>query len=77
MAKEENVGMLQEDNGNYSSMRLMCIISLVAAIGAASLVIYGKGGDNGMMIFLIFMVGAYAPKLVQKFIEKYIGQSPL
>ena len=76
MDKERKVvGMFQEDNGNYSSMRLMCVTSLVAAIGAAWLVMQDKGGDSGMMIFMIFMLGAYAPKLVQKFIEKHIGMS--
>lgn len=64
-----SVGCLQEDNGNYSMMRLMSIISLLAAIGFAWLVMNDRGGDNGMTIVCVFLLGAFAPKLVQKFVE--------
>jgi hypothetical protein len=72
-----NSGYFQEDNGSYSSMRLMCFTSLIAAIIFALLTLWisanGKSdGGNGIIIFYGFLVGAFAPKAIQKFAEQKI-----
>ena len=60
---------LQEDNGNQSCMRLMCCVSLLASIVFGLLVTLGKAGPDGITIVIAFLLGAFAPKAVQKFAE--------
>lgn len=61
---------LEDDNGNKSAMRAMSILSLVAAIVFAWLVVTGSGNDSdGLKIVYAFLVAAFAPKVVQKFAE--------
>ena len=74
---EEDSGFFQEDNGTYSSMRLMCFVSLLAAIAFGLLTILlnanGKAdGGNGIYITFGFLISAFAPKAVQKFAEQKI-----
>ena len=57
------MGFFQEDNGNYSSMRLMSVMALLAAIGLAFY------GSNDVIIGL-FLTYAFAPKVIQKAFEK-------
>ena len=61
---------LQDDQGNQSCMRLMCCTSLVAAIAFGAVVVVGKGGPDGVMLVLSFLVAAFAPKAVQKALEQ-------
>jgi hypothetical protein len=61
----------QEDNGNLSSMRLMCFISLIASILFGILTIYTKNQD-GIIVTFGFLLGAFAPKAVQKFAEQKV-----
>ena len=61
----------QEDNGSQSSMRLMCFLSLLASMAFAALTIYTKYTD-GIIITFGFLLGAFAPKAVQKFAEKKV-----
>ncbi len=69
-------GILQEDNGNGSTMRVMCFVSLIAslAIGAATLYVSAKyrGVDPGTGIYMttLFLISAFAPKALQKFAEQ-------
>ena len=65
-------GFLEEDNSSKSSMRLMCFISLLASIGYAVLVRMSALAMNqyDMIIFVGFLVGAFAPKAIQKFAEE-------
>lgn len=64
-------GFLTEDNGNKSSMRLMSIMSLIVAVVFGGFIIYSKTPDpNAMYIFTLFFLGAFCPKLVQKFVEQ-------
>ena len=65
---------LQDDQGNQSCMRLMCCTSLVAAILFGAVVVVGKGGPDGVMLVLSFLVAAFAPKAVQKTLEQKIAQ---
>jgi len=59
----------QEDNGNSSSMRLMCFVSLITAVVCGVLVTIGKGTSDGVIITFGFLIAAFAPKAVQKFAE--------
>lgn len=52
----------EDDNGNLSSMRLYCFIALLVAVALAF-----TGGSFDMVI--LWLVSAFAPKSVQKFIE--------
>lgn len=62
-------GWMQDDNGNKSSMRLMSLFSLIAAIGIAFTSICMNQDHSNLV--LLFLVGAFAPKLFQKFAEKW------
>ena len=75
---EKHVGFFQEDNGSYSSMRLMSFLSLLAAMmfGLLTLLLSSQGksdGGNGIYITFGFLIGAFAPKAIQKFAEQKIG----
>ncbi|TDI74369.1 MAG: hypothetical protein E2O82_04095 [Betaproteobacteria bacterium] len=61
----------QEDNGNLSSMRLMCFISLIASVLFGVLTIY-TGNQDGIIITFGFLLGCFAPKAVQKFTEQKV-----
>jgi hypothetical protein len=69
-------GFLQEDNGSNSATRLMCFTSLINAMGLSWYYVY-KGtaapADTLIIIFL-FVIGAFAPKLIQKFAENKLGK---
>ena len=73
MDENKKRGMMEEDNGNTSSMRVMCMISLIAAIAFAALTLYLDGQEEGLYIFTAFLLGAFAPKAVQKFAEKKVS----
>ena len=68
-AAPPTVGFFQENNGNYSSMRLMSFVSLMAAIGFGIITIL-RGEPEGTYITFGFLIGAFAPKAVQKFAEQ-------
>ncbi len=65
------MNFLQDDKGNASSMRLMCIMSLLAAIGFGYLTMSVIGTDHqtGVQITTLFLIAAFAPKALQKYIE--------
>ncbi len=76
---QQDSGFFQEDNGTYSSMRLMCFISLLAAIMFGLLTVCLKDSsmangtaNNGVFITFGFLISAFAPKAVQKFAEQKI-----
>ncbi len=55
--------MFKEDNGNFSAMRVYCFIALIVAV-----VLTFTGGSFEMVI--LWLVSAFAPKSIQKAIEK-------
>lgn len=58
-----------EANGHLSSMRLMSFISLIQAIAYCNITLFT---DKSMQfeILVIWIVGAFAPKVIQKYAEK-------
>lgn len=61
----------QDDKGNNSSMRMMCFVSLLASIAFGfTSILHPAAGINGLYITFGFLLGAFAPKAVQKFAEK-------
>lgn len=70
LSQDKPVGVLQEDNGNYSAMRLMSFIALISAIFFGSYtLIKPEVKDTGTNLTFIFLTAAFAPKAVQKFAE--------
>ncbi len=73
-------GFLCEDNGNRSSMRLMSMISLIMAGSCAAYTLIAEAQDKpiqtGRELTLIFVIGAFAPKAIQKFAEQKIAAYP-
>ena len=67
--------MFKEDNGNISSLRIMSFTSLMAAILTGCYIVYMNPVDasNGIYIFTAYLVGAFCPKVLQKFAEEKIG----
>ena len=62
---------LSDDDGNPSSMRLMSMLSLVVAALLAAVEVMGWGsGDGNTELVLYFLLGAFAPKAIQKFAER-------
>lgn len=77
-----NSGFFQEDNGSKSLMRLMCFLSLLAAIifGFLTITLSANGkGDSGTGIYITFgfLIGAFAPKVLQKYAEQKISSTSL
>lgn len=64
-------GYLTDDSGHPSSMRLLSAVSLIAAIVFGLIVVLhpGANGPNGLYITVAFLLGAFAPKALQKFAE--------
>jgi hypothetical protein len=64
-------GFLEEDNGNKSSMRLMALIALIAAIIFGVLILLrGDPSGNGLYLTIGFLIAAFCPKAIQKFAEE-------
>jgi len=66
---------LQDDKGNDSSMRLMCMISLFGSLvfGLLTILLEAKSENvSGIYITMGFLVSAFAPKSLQKYIEEKI-----
>lgn len=72
MEENKRVGFLEEDIHTKSSMRLMCFISLIVAIvfGLITLLNKTTDGQTGLLMTMGFLLGAFAPKALQKFMEE-------
>ena len=67
-------GLLTDDKGKRSMMRLMSFIALFASIWFAEMTITlnkseTNASDVGLFITISFLIAAFAPKALQKFIE--------
>lgn len=59
------------ENNKVSAMRVMSFIALIVSVYFGYLVITGNGDNQaGATIVTGFLMGAFAPKAVQKFAEK-------
>ena len=58
--------MISDDNGHYSSIRLMSVIALVIASYATS-----KIPNPGVDVISAWLVAAFCPKVLQKVVEKW------
>ena len=64
---------LEDNEGNSSSMRLMAITALLASIMFGLLTILRSPGGDGLYITTAFLLGAFAPKALQKFAENKLA----
>ena len=69
----EPKNFLQEENHDYSSVRLMSFVALLASIvfGGMTLTL-NDSESEGIYITFGFLLSAFAPKVVQKFAEEKI-----
>ena len=65
------VGFLAEANGNLSSMRLMSLLSLCAAIAFGLLPVLGKGGGDG--ITMVFPTAALKSEALKGRLQQLLG----
>ena len=67
-------GFLEEEGGRKSAMRAMSFISLVAAIafGVITILTDAANQNSGVIITFGFLLGAFAPKALQKFAESKV-----
>ena len=64
-------GFFEEAPGVKSSIRLQSFVALLAGIGISAFAIGTKQLDaNVIALVTMFIVGAFTPKVVQKFAEK-------
>jgi hypothetical protein len=69
------IGYFEEEEGVKSSMRLMSFISLLTAIVISIISVINNQLDSNILILISsFIVGAFAPKSVQKFAENKVKQ---
>lgn len=65
-------GFLRDAEGKPSSMRLMSVVALFASIWFGWITISSTTeNQNGVFITTAFLLAAFAPKALQKFIENY------
>lgn len=64
-------GLLTDDQGNRSTMRLMSFIALIVSIWFAWMTLTDSNTttNEGVYITTAFLLAAFAPKALQKFIE--------
>ena len=81
--RKRRVGLLEDDEGNLSSMRVMSFIALITSIILAGMTVQSslesveakkKDHTIGVNITIAFLVAAFAPKAIQKYAEKYGGR---
>jgi len=68
----DKVGFFEENKDEKSMGRLLCFISLIASIIFGGLTILFADAtivSAGVVLSLIFLVGAMAPKAISKFAE--------
>ncbi len=70
-ASNETNGLLTDDRGKRSMMRLMSFIALIASVWFAWMTLTDSNttSNEGVYITTAFLLAAFAPKALQKFIE--------
>ena len=71
-------GYLTNDSGQPSSMRLMSMVALLAAIALGFLTLKGHAAEaqTGLYLTSLFLIAAFAPKALQKFAEAKFPPPP-
>ncbi len=71
ISSEPVTGLLTDDHGKRSMMRLMSFISILAAIAIGLITVLAdqNQGNDGGLITGSFLLAAFAPKALQKYIE--------
>lgn len=65
-----------DGDGQISMMRIMSILSLFGAFGVVSYdLTAGCESDNAQFYFTLFLVGAFAPKVMQKYLEGLVAKT--
>ena len=61
---------LSDDQGQVSMMRVMSLIALFGALAVAAYdLATGGNASNAKDYFMLLLIGAFAPKLFQKYVE--------
>lgn len=73
---QNKAGLLTDDQGKRSMMRLMSFIALIASIWFAWMTLTDSNttSNEGVYITTAFLLAAFAPKALQKFIENSYPQ---
>ncbi len=67
LSPKKRPGFFQDNTGSTSSLRMMCMASLLSAIVFGLLTLcLPKNGDTGIYFTLVSLVGAFAPKAIHK-----------
>ena len=71
---QKKANLIQDDNGNTSSMRVMSLIALPFAIIFGCVTLFDPNVDKeaGTNLTVSFLAAAFTPKAVQKFAEKIL-----
>lgn len=70
--EKKEVGFFEEEYSAKSGMRLMCFLSLLFSMVCAVITLLFADAavvSAGVFITTVFVVGAFAPKAIQKFAE--------
>ena len=68
VTENKDQGFLKDSDGKPSAMRLMNVIALFASIFFGWVTVK-TDNENGVFITVAFLLAAFAPKALQKFIE--------
>jgi len=77
--QEATTTFLQDDKGRNSAMRLMCLISLAAAVLMALITILDQraaASANGLYLVGMFLTASFTGKTCQKIVEASSAKSP-
>ena len=73
LRRSNRAGLFEDDEGNFSSMRVMSFISIFAAIGY-SIMTFSVTSETSIetrkYVISAFLIGAFLPKVIQKYVEK-------
>ena len=74
--KEPVKQAFSDGEGQVSMMRIMSILSLLGAFGVVVYdLVAGCKGDNAQFYFTLLLVGAFAPKVLQKYLEGLVSKT--
>lgn len=76
MAMKSAREAFSDGEGQISMVRIMSILSLVGAFLVAGYDLTAEcNGDNAQFYFTLLLVGAFAPKVLQKYLEGLVSKT--